>query len=213
LAAPDASAFTPAERAIVRAHRTPWSVQRWLHALPYNYERRAKTLRSFRGVVRRGTAHCLEAALAAAVILEQHGYPPLLLSFESVDGLDHVIFVFRENGQWGSVARSRDPGLHGRKPVFDTPRALARSYLDTYVDITGRIEAFAVVDLRDLGGYDWRLSRRNVWRVEQWLIDYPHRPLGISDRRYAELHARYRRYKTRYPDRKPVYYDTRSTWM
>jgi hypothetical protein len=213
LAAPDASAFTPAERAIVRALATPRSVQRWLNALPYNYERRAKTLRSFRGVVRRGTAHCLEAALAAAVVLEQHGYPPLLVSFESVDGLDHVIFVFRENGKWGSVARSRDPGLHGRKPVFPTARALARSYLDTYVDMTGRIEAFAVADLRDLGGYDWRLSRRNVWRVEQWLVDYPHRPLGISDRRYAELHARYRRYKTRYPDRKPVYYDNRSTWM
>jgi hypothetical protein len=207
------AAFTPAERALVRRLRTPRAVQRWLRSLPYNWEKRGETLRSFRSVVRRRTAHCLEGALAAACVLEQHGYPPLLLSFESVDGLDHVIFVFRENGQWGSVARSRDPGLHGRKPVFDTPRALARSYLDTYVDMTGRIEAFAVVDLRDLGGYDWRLSRRNVWRVEQWLIDYPHRPLGISDRRYAELHARYRRYKTRYPDRKPVYYDTRSTWM
>ncbi len=210
---PDASAFTRAERAVVRAHRTPRSVQRWLHALPYNYERRGKTLSSFRGVVRRGTAHCLEAALAAAVIMEQHGHAPLLLSFESIDLLDHVIFVFREGGRWGSVARSRDPGLHGRKPVFRTARELARSYLDTYVDMTGRLKGFAVADLRDLGGYDWRLSERNVWKVEQWLVDYPHRPLGISDRRYAELHARYRRYKARYPGRKPVYYDNRSTWM
>ena len=71
----------------------------------------------------------------------------------------------------------------------------------------------ATLNTRDLGSYDWRLSRRNVRRVEQWLIDYPHRPIGISDRRYAELHARYRRYKARYPHRKPVYYDTRSTWM
>jgi hypothetical protein len=213
LAAPDASAFTPTERAVVRAHRTPRSVQRWLHDLPYNYERRAKTLRSFRGVVRHGTAHCLEAALAAAVVLEQHGYPPLLLSFESVDLLDHVIFVFRERGGWGAVARSRDPGLHGRKPVFPSPRALAQSYLDMYVDLTGRIKAFAVADLRDLGGYDWRLSRRNVWKVERWLVDYPHRPLGISDRRYERLHARYTRYKARYPDRKPVYYENRATWM
>jgi hypothetical protein len=213
LATPDASAFTRAERAIVRAHRTPRSVQRWLHQLPYNYERRGKTLRSFRGVVRHGSAHCLEAALAAATILEQHGYPPLFLSLESVDCLDHVIFVFQEHGRWGAVARSRDPGLHGRKPVFPTFRALARSYLDTYVDLTGRIKAYALADLRDLGSYDWRLSTRNVWRVEQWLVDHPHRPLGISDRRYESLHARYRRYKTRYPDRKPVYYDNRGTWM
>ena len=72
-------------------------------------------------MVEHGCAHCLEAALFAAVVLEQHGYPPLLLSFESIDRLDHVIFVYKQRGRWGSVARSRDPGLHGRKPVFATP--------------------------------------------------------------------------------------------
>jgi hypothetical protein len=213
LSVPDASAFTRAEWAVVRAHRTPRSVQRWLRALPYNYERRGKTLRSFRAVVRSGTAHCLEAALSAAVVLEQHGYPPLLMSFESIDLLDHVIFVFQEKGRWGAVARSRDPGLHGRRPVFRSARLLARSYLDTYVDLTGRVKAFAVANLRDLGRYDWRLSRRRVLKVEEWLIHHPHRPLGISDRRYAALHARYRRYKARYPDRRPVYYANRRTWM
>jgi hypothetical protein len=78
----------------------------------------ARPLRSFRGVVRTGTAHCLEAALSAAVILEQQRYPPLVLSFESIDLLDHVIFVYRTKTGWGSVARSRDPGLHGRRPLF-----------------------------------------------------------------------------------------------
>ena len=47
--------------------------------------------------------------------MEQHGRPPLVLSFESIDGLDHVIFVYSRAGRWGSVARSRDPGLHGRR--------------------------------------------------------------------------------------------------
>ena len=70
------------------------------------------------------TAHCLEGALFAAVVLEQHGYPPLVLSFESIDELDHVIFVYRgADGRWGSVARSRDPGLHGRRPAFATPHS------------------------------------------------------------------------------------------
>jgi len=197
----------------VAKHRTPRQIQRWLHQLPYNYEVGGETLRSFRGVVRRHAAHCLEAALAAAVILEQHGYPPLLLSFESIDHLDHVIFVFRDRGRWGSVARSRDPGLHGRKPVFATPRELAASYMDTYVDMTGRVTGHAVADLRELGGYDWRLSDRNLWKVERWLIDYAHRPIGISDRRYRDLHQRYQRYKARYPDRKPVYYGNRRLWM
>ena len=108
---------------MIASLRTPAAVQRWLNAMPYNQERAGETLRSFRGVVRTGTAHCYEAALAAAVVLEQHGYPPLVLSFESIDQLDHVIFVYRDRGRWGSVARSRDPGLHGRRPVFAQPRA------------------------------------------------------------------------------------------
>src|SRR6516225_12179584 len=120
------SAFTPRERRLIAQLDRPADVQRYLNALPYNEEPGGRaTLRSFRGVVRHGSAHCLEAALFAAVVLEQHRCPPLLLSFESVDELDHVIFVYQNRGKWGSIARSRDPGLHGRRPVFVTPRALA----------------------------------------------------------------------------------------
>jgi hypothetical protein len=162
-ATPPRLSFTAAERQIVDRLRSPLAVQRWLNALPYNNEKGAETLRSFRGVVERVTAHCLEAALSAAVILEQHRYPPLVLSFESIDLLDHVIFVYRGPHGWGSVARSRDPGLHGRRPVFATPRALALSYFDPYIDFAGLVKAYSVVDLRVLGNYDWRLSERNVW--------------------------------------------------
>jgi hypothetical protein len=198
---------------VLRLLRTPREVQRFLHLLPYNQEEGGETLRTFRGVVRHRSAHCLEAALFAATVLEAHGHPPLLLSFESIDGLDHVIFPFRENGRWGAVARSRDPGLHGRKPVFATPRQLAASYMDTYVDLEGRVTGYAVAHLGDLGGYDWRFASGNAWKVERWLLEYPHRPLGMSDRRYRSLLARYQRYKARYPDRKPVYYENRRCWM
>ena len=211
--APPRSAFTAAERRLIDRLRTPAAVQRYFNDLPYNDEPCGATLRSFRGIARHGRAHCLEAALAAAVILEQHGYPPLVLSFESIDALDHVIFVHRTPGGWGSVARSRDPGLHGRKPVFDTPRNLALSYVDPYVDFTGRITAYAVVNLREaMGAYDWRLSERNVWKVERVLLDWPHRAIRTSDRRYAALRARYVAFKEKYPDRKPVYYARRDRW-
>jgi hypothetical protein len=212
---PDLAAFTVKERALIQTLRTPRAVQRWLRTLPYNWEREGETLRSFRSVARLGTAHCLEAALVAAVVLEQHGYPPLLLSFESEDKLDHVLFVFRERGRWGSVARSRDPALHGRKPVFRTPRQLAASYREPYVDLTGRVTGYAVADLRDLGDYDWRLSPRNVWKVEKWLIDYPHRPLPTPDRQYRIFLERYKRFRARFPDPavRPAYYDGRATWL
>ena len=144
--------------------RTPLAVQRHLNRLPYNNEPHGRaTLRSFRGVVRHGCAHCLEAALFAAVVLEQHGYPPLVMSLESQDNLDHVIFVYRSAGGWGSVARSRDPGLHGRRPVFATLRSLAYSYLDEYVDYTGRLRGYGVANLADaMGTYDWRWTTGNV---------------------------------------------------
>jgi hypothetical protein len=164
-------------------------------------------------VVRTGCAHCLEAALFAAVVLEQHGYPPLLLSFESIDQLDHVIFVYRRRGRWGSIARSRDPGLHGRRPVFATPRALARSYMDPYVDFTGRVTGYTVVNIAALmGTYDWRLSDGNVWKVERVLLDLPHRPLASSDDRVDRLRARYRAFRAAHPGRKPVFYRGRANW-
>lgn len=189
-------------------------MQRWLNALPYNTEPPPDpaTLRSFRGVVARGTAHCLEAALAAAVILEQHGYPPLVLSFESVDELDHVLFVYRRGGRWGAIGRSRDPGLHGRRAVFATARALALSYVDPYIDYTGRITGYAVADLRMLGTYDWRLSEQNVWKVERALLELPHKRIRSADRRIERLRARYRTFMKEYPDRKPLYYTGRDRW-
>jgi hypothetical protein len=205
--------FTRAERAVIERVRTPAAVQRWLNELPYNDEPDGATLRSFRGVIRHGAAHCLEAALAAAVILEQHGYPPLVLSFESIDKLDHVIFVYRTRDGWGSIARSRDPGLHGRKAVFNTPRSLALSYVDPYVDFSGRITAYAVVDLREaMGGYDWRLSTRSVWKVERVLLDWPHRPIRTSNRRIAALRKKYRDHMREHNGRKPIYYKGRERW-
>jgi hypothetical protein len=209
-----ALSFTPAERRLIRSLGSPAAVQRYLNRLPYNQEPHGRaTLRSFRGVVRHGCAHCLEATLFAAVVLEQHGYPPLVLSFESIDELDHVIFIYRARGGWGSVARSRDPGLHGRRPVFATPRALALSYVDPYVDYTGRVAGYAVVNLADeMGDYDWRLADTNVWKVERMLLQHPHRKIKTSDARYRMLLQRYREYRAANNGRKPLYYRGRDKW-
>jgi hypothetical protein len=156
----------------------------------------------------------LEAALVAAVIMEQHGYSPLVVSFESKDGVDHVIFVFRRRVRWGAVARSRDAGLHGRKPVFRSIRDLVCSYFDPYVDFTGRITGYQLVDLRALGGYDWRLALTNMWKVENYLLKIPHRRLRSSNRRYLRLLARFREFRRRHPRGKVVeIYRNRQHWM
>jgi hypothetical protein len=210
---PDAKRFTTAEWKLIQRLNTPLKVQRYFSSLPYNWEKNGGTVRSFREVLKRREAHCLEAAVGAAVILEQHGYPPLLLSLESQDLLDHVIYVFKQNGRWGSIARSRDAGLHGRKPVYRSLREMALSYFDPFVDFTGRLKGYGVTNLYDLGNYDWRFSPRRMTRIENHLRAIPHKPIHSSDTRYEKLLTRFRQYKKRYPDRSPSYYDSRSTWM
>ncbi len=189
---PPLSAYLARERRLIERLRTSLQVQRYLRALPYNWEH---TLRAFRGSVGAGRASCLEAVLFTAAILEHHGYPPVVLDIESDDGLDHVLFLYRRDGKWGTVARSRDYGLHGRPPVFRSIPALVRSYMDPYVDGSGRLNGYGVAQLDALTTADWRLSTRSVWRVERALIDMPHYPLAMGERRYQRVLRRFVAFK------------------
>lgn len=205
--------FTRREWEIVQSCRTPERVQQFLRSIPYNRELNGETCFSFRRVLREHRAHCLEGAIAAAAILEQHGYPPVVVSIESQDKLDHVLLLFKRNGRLGSVARSRDVGLHGRKPVFRTVRDLVLSYFEPYIDKTGRITGYAVANLYELGNYDWRFSMRNVRKVEQYLQDIPHRPVHSSGARYEKARRRYLEFHREHPDRSPDYFANRALWL
>ncbi|MBA2565505.1 MAG: hypothetical protein H0V09_08810 [Gemmatimonadetes bacterium] len=198
---------------MVLAHRTPLQVQRFLRSLPYNRETCGPTLRTFRGVVCAGEAHCLEAVLTAATILEQHGNPPLVLDLESQDNLDHVLLLYRRGRRWGSVARSRDAGLHGRRPVFRSVRDLVLSYVDPYVDGSGRIVGYGTAQLDELTRADWRLGEVNVWSVERALYRIPHRRLVTSDRRYERALRRYRIFREAHPHAPAAYYRGRESWL
>ncbi len=210
---PGEKAFRPKEWAIIRKCRTPRQVHEFLRSLPYNWEKRGETLRTFRGVVRRWQAHCLEAALTAATILEQHGYPPLLLDLESRDNLDHVLFLFRHRDRYGTVARSRDAGLHGRKPVFRTLRQLVMSYVDPYVDGSGRIRGYGVLDLRTVRNCDWRLSSKDAWGVERALIGMPHKRLKTSNLRYRAVLKQFLAFREKYPGQPVNFYANKHQWM
>lgn len=180
----------PSIERLAKRLKTPKAVQKFLRAMPYNREKRGETLRSADAALRAGTAHCLEAALLAAAILEHHGYPPLVLSFESQDGLDHVLFIYREKGRWGAVGRSRDEGLHGRPAMFRSIRDLVWSYFDPYVDKYGRVTAYQIAHLDD-AKIDWRKSRSHVWKLERYLLKLEHRSLPSSNARYKKLYRAY----------------------
>lgn len=205
--------FAPGEKRVIAAHATPESVEAWLRRLPYNWERRGDTLRTLRGVVQHRRAHCLEAAVSAAAILEQHGFPPLLLDLESQDGLDHVLWLWRRDGKWGTVARSRDPGLHGRRPVFRSVKRLVDSYAPAYVDHTGRIVGYGVLDLRD-ETRDWRTAPGDAnWWIEKALIAGDHTRYRMPHADYEKWQRKYERFKRGDPRGKPVYYPGRRAWL
>jgi hypothetical protein len=170
--------------------KTPEKVQRYLRDLNYNHEKNGETLRSAFSAAQLKEAHCLEAALLAAAILEYKGFPPLVMSIESHDNLDHVIFVYQKNKKWGSVGRSRDEGLHGRKPLFKNLRSLAMSYYEPYIDKTGCITGYQIAHL-DSTKADWRKSSKNVWKVEKYLIDLKHVEFKFNKQRYLRIHKKY----------------------
>ena len=208
---PSLDQYTRLERSVIQTTRSPFSVQKYLRSLPYNWE--PHTLRTFREVLRKGSANCIEAALAAATIMEQHGFPPLLLDLESVDQLDHVLFLFKADGLWGSVGKSRDVGLHGRRPVFRTVRDLALSYVDPYVDGSGRIKGYGVTNLASFTRSNWRLSTRNVWAVERHLIEMPHKVLKTSNRRHALMLRKFLEFKKSNSEKPFMAYRDRHKWM
>ena len=86
------------------------------------------------------------------------------------------------------------------------------SYFEGYIDFTGRVKAYAVVDLRVLGGYDWRLSPKNVWKVEQLLLDWPHRTIASSDARTDRLRRRYVAFRKAHGYKPWKYYSGRERW-
>lgn len=165
---------------------TPFKVQQLIRSLDYNGEENGETVRSAAEAFNADKAHCLEASMLSAAILEHHDYPPFILNLDSIDWLNHSIFVFKEKTGWGAISKSREEGLHGRAPIFRSIRELAWSYHDPYIDDTGRVIGYEVVDLRNCK-MDWRWSKKNLWKVEELVTTLKFKPLKSSDERYEKL--------------------------
>ena len=126
--------YTPQEKQLITTLNTPQKVQANLDKLPYNWEKNGDTILSFREVVAQQKAHCLEAVFFAAAVLEKHGYPPLVLDLESIDYLDHCLFLYQEKGLFGAIGVSRERELYGKKASFSSVKDLVMSYYDDYID-------------------------------------------------------------------------------
>lgn len=193
----------------IAEHHTPQQVQRWLHSLDYNPK---DTMHALPGVMRTQRAHCLEGALSAAAILEHHGFSPLILDLESADLLDHTLFLFQNNGKYGTVGMSKDIGLHGRAPVFSSIEALVQSYVIPYIDEQAVLETWGVLDLHTINGR-WRNADHHVWYVEEALRNIPHRRVRTPRSEVARWRQRYLDFKQAHPGRQPDYFPGQNHWL
>jgi hypothetical protein len=178
--------LTAHEKRLLRSLSTPWKIQKYLDALPYNKEPTGDTCRSPRRTIRDQTAHCFEAALLAAAALRVHGYPPLILDLESVRDNDHVITVFRMNRLWGAMAKSNYSGLRFREPVYRTQRELVMSYFEHYYNLKGEktLRAFSrPVNLTRFDNLHWMTSEEDVWEIPEYLTTIRHTPILQTNRR------------------------------
>ena len=161
----------------LRALKTPARIQRFIDALEYQY---ADTAWSPQRVLRERKGHCLEGALLAAAALRLNGHPTLVMDLEGVRDDDHVVALYRENGLWGSIAKSNFAGLRFRAPIYRTLRELALSYFEHYYNLRGErtLRSYsAAVNLERLDGRHWMTSEEDVWCVPELLIAARHYPL------------------------------------
>jgi len=173
--------LTPKELSVLRRLDTPRKIQDFLEKIPINFEPDGDTCLSPRRVLRERRAHCIEAAMLAALALRIHGERPLVLDLTSAPhDEDHVIVPFRQNGHWGAISKSNHTVLRFRDPVYRTIRELVMSYFNEYLDSAGRktLRSYSrPVTLSRFDRFGWMTSEEDVWIVAEHLADIPHIPL------------------------------------
>jgi hypothetical protein len=171
---------------------TPQKIQRFVSALPANYEIGGETILSVRQVLSERRAHCIEGAFVAACALWIHGEPPLVMHLDCAPSdYPHVVALFRRGGAWGAISKSNGTHLRYRDPVYVSLRELAMSYFHEYFDKRGAKTLRSYTGAFDLRRIDPRLwvTREGVCvEAEARLAELRH--YALLSRRQERLLAR-----------------------
>jgi hypothetical protein len=171
----------------------PWRIQWFLDGLDYDVAGAA--CRSPRRVLRERVVQCMDGALFAAAALRIQGHRPLLLDLEAVFDDDHVLALFRQNGCWGSIARSNYSGLRFREAIHPTTRSLVLSYFESYFNLRRQktLRRYSrPVNLSRFDRLDWMTTEEDLWEIPEYLANIPHRQLlpGRIERRLSPVDRR-----------------------
>ena len=138
---------------------------------------------------------CMDGALFAAAALRLQGHRPLLLDLEAVFDDDHVLALFRQNGCWGSIARSNYSGLRFREAIHPTIRSLVLSYFESYFNLRRQKTLRRYSRPVNLSRFDrlaWMTTEEDLWEIPEYLANIPHRRLlpGRIERRFSPVDRR-----------------------
>jgi hypothetical protein len=165
--------LTKSEFAILRRLSTPQKIQKFVDAIPQNFEVGGETCLSVRETLRQRRALCIEGAMVAAAALWVHGEPPLLMDLHAERDWDHIVTLFKRNGCWGAISKTNTPVLRWRDPVYRSLRELAMSYMHEYTNrrYQKTLRSYSVAfDLRRIDPAEWVTKQKSCWDVG-WAID------------------------------------------
>lgn len=173
--------LTAKELSLLRRLDSPGKVQDYLDSFTINHEPEGDTCLSPRRVMRERRAHCIEAAMLAALAFRIQGEKPLVMDLtSSPQDFDHVVALYRRHGCWGAVSKTNHAVLRFREPVYRTLRELALSFFHEYFNGDGvkTLRSYSrPVDLSRFDAQRWITSEEDVWFVERALYDVRHYPL------------------------------------
>jgi hypothetical protein len=163
---------------------SPRKVQDFLDTLRINHERGGETCSSPLVTLRRGSAHCFEGALVAALALWMNGEPPLVMDLQtSRNDTAHLVTLFRVRGHWGGITKTNHAVLRYREPIFRDLRELAVSYFHEYTLPDGRKTLRGYSEPFDLRRYahDWIFTEEPLWDLDMKIEHSKH--FKLLDRR------------------------------
>ncbi len=157
--------WTEKELEIFQPLDSPFAIQRFLDEIPYSAD---PVYRCPRSVLRDRKAHCFDGALFAAAALRRLGYTPCVLDMLAERDDDHLLALFREDGFWGSIAKSNFVGLRFREPIHKTLRELVMSYFEDFYNIEGEktLRGYTLpLDLSTFDRIDWMMRDEGLDKI------------------------------------------------
>jgi hypothetical protein len=118
-----------------------------------------------------------------------------LLDLEAVHDDDHVLAVFKQQGNWGAIAKSNYSGLRFREPVYRNLRELVMSYFEHYFNLSREktLRNYSrPVNLSRFDRISWMTAEADLWPINEHLASIPHVPLlrNANGRRLARVDDR-----------------------